>query len=142
MKELSEEYETVWGRLVAPPKITDHRIFLYVQKAPEEGQEAGLVLVCVAENTQRDEILKNLALAVVESDKPVYVLGSKVEGHWNEYMDGVDFEIAAVGYFNPAAQKYQTVITTFGTRLTDVVRSVSWSEFLQMMSKKAVDTAM
>ena len=142
MRELSENYTTVRGRLVTPPSIQAHRIFLYIQTDPEEGQEQGAILVCVAENKEKDSILQQLAVNVVEADKPLFLLGMPVDGSWNEYAEGIDFEVYAVGYFNPKAKKYQTVITTYGDRVQDVVSSLGWGNLIKAIGKKALDTAL
>lgn len=142
LKELSEEYTTVRGKVVAPPTPEAHRLFLYIQMEPQEGETEGRVLTCVAENQEKEGILKLLAERVVEADKPLFLIGNPIQGPWHEYAEGVDFEVFAVGYYNPKAQKYQTVITTYGDRVSDMVRSVSWGDFLKMVGKKAVDTAL
>ena len=142
LRELSEEFSTVWGRVVAPPSVQGSRLFLYVQVAADENSKNGPILVCVAENEEKTEILQRLADSVAESDKPLYLFGQKIQGQWKEYTDGLDFEIYAVGYYNPKAQKYQTVITTYGTGLSDMLRSFGWGNFLKAVGKKALDTAM
>ena len=142
MRDLSENYATVRGRMVAPPSIQPHRLFLYIQIDPLEGQTAGNILVCVAENKEKDQILQQLSTNIVEADKPLFLLGSPVKGAWNEYAEGIDFEVYAVGYYNPKAQKYQTVITTYGDRVQDVVSSIGWGNLLKAIGRKALDTAL
>lgn len=145
LKELSQEFPTVWGRLAAPPTLEGSRLFLYIKLAPKEGKTEATILICVAENDEKEGILQRLSERVVESgeaDKPLALIGKPIQGQWNEYAEGIDFEIYAVGYFNPKGQKYQTVITTYGTRLQDLISSVSWGDFVQMLGKKAVDAAL
>lgn len=140
MREMSEEYRTVWGRLASPPELQSRRLFLYVRTTLADGQE--VILVCVAENREKEGILAALADKVViasEAGKPLALIGTPIEGAWREYAKGVDFELYAVGYYNPRGEKYQTVITVYGTRLRDFVRSASWSDFLKMVGGKAVD---
>jgi len=145
LKKLSEDYPTVWGRLAAPPTVESHRLFLYIKVAPKEGQGEGTILVCIAENKEREEILQRLSERAVESgeaNKPLALIGKPVQGPWQEYAEGIDFEIFAVGYYNPKAQKYQTVITTYGDSLRDLINSMSWSHFIQSLGKKAIDAAL
>ena len=103
LRELSQNFSKTWGRVVAPPSLQGSRLFLYVQISSDVGEKDGPIIVCVAENKDKDEILKRLADAVVESDKPLYLFGQQIKGQWKEYMEGLDFEIYAVGYYNPKA---------------------------------------
>lgn len=145
LKGLGKKFPTLWGRLAAPPTLENHRLFLYVKVTHQEGYGEDEIIICVAENEEKAEILKRLAARVVESSeagKPLALIGNPVRGSWQEYAEGIDFEIYAVGYFNPKGQKYQTVITAYGTRLKDLMGSISWGEFIKLLGKKAVNTAL
>lgn len=145
VKKLGESYQTVFGRLAAPPVLANNRLFLYIKLTPKDGQEEGTILICVAENEDKEQILKVLADSVMkagEYDKPLAIIGEHVRGPWQEYAEGIDFEVYAVGYWNPAGEKYQTVMTTYGTKAMDLLSSISWRSFLQTLGKKAVDVAL
>lgn len=142
---MGENYPTVFGRLAAPPVMEHNRLFLYLKLTPKEGQTEGTILICVAENKEREEILKVLADSVVkasEYDKPLAIIGQPIHGAWQEYAEGIDFQIYAVGYWNPAGQKYQTVITTYGTQAMDLLASMGWRNFIQSIGRKALDVAL
>ena len=58
---------------------------------------------------------------------------------WNEYVTGVDMEVFAIGYFSIPAQKYQIIITNYGSRTGDAFRGVSWGKFVKKVFKEGVD---
>jgi len=139
---LAEEYETLRGALVAPPVLENgsERLVLYVQeeKPIEDKQE---VLICVAVNEENKRLLKELADKLTAVDAPIFLYGKPVEGNWHEYIEGIDFEVSALGYYSKDADKYVTIITTFGDGAMDVIRSAGWRRFLIEVSKKAVKAA-
>lgn len=64
VKDLSEDYQTIQGRLAAPPVLEkgDKRLFLYISREQPIDEEKE-VLVCVAFNDEQERILRDLAEA-------------------------------------------------------------------------------
>ncbi|MCI0560177.1 MAG: hypothetical protein MN733_16940 [Nitrososphaera sp.] len=139
---LAEEYKTLRGTLVAPPVLENgsERLVLYVreEKPTEDKQE---VLICVAVNKENKRLLKEMVDKLAAVDAPIFLYGKPIEGNWYEYIEGIDFEVVAVGYYSKDADKYVTVITIYGDGAMDVIRSAGWRRFLIEVSKKAVKAA-
>lgn len=140
--ELAENFKTLRGTLVAPPVLENgsERLVLYIQedKPTEDKQE---VLICMAVNKDNKRLLKGLADKLTAVDAPVFLYGKPVDGNWQEYIEGIDFEVSAIGYYANDADKYVTVITTYGDGAMDVIRSAGWKKFLMEVSKRAVKAA-
>lgn len=143
VKALTEEYQTIQGTLVAPPVLEDggRRLFIYIQREkPTNGTKE--VLVCVTVNKDNKDVLKRLSKNVVSgTEQPIFIYARPVNGKWNEFMEGVDYEMIAVGYYNKDAGRYMTAITTYGDSLTDALKNVGWQQFLIDVGKMAIKGA-
>jgi hypothetical protein len=140
LKDVAEDYETIKGFLVVAPVLEngDERLFFYVKQ-----EESGSVTVCVAENDRNEDLLRRLAKkAVLEEEQPLFIYGTKVEGKYREYLEGVDYRIFAVSYYNPRSKRYMTVITDYGNRTRDVLRSIGWRNFLKEIAKRGAKAAL
>lgn len=137
-KELGEEYESIKGLIAAPPVLenSDERLILYLKDENED------VMVAIATNHENDNLLQNLAKRLVSVNETVFLFGQPVNGRYEEYLEGVDFEILALSYLDENSDSYMTVITTYGDRVGDLIRSMGWTQFLKNVGKKAVEAAL
>lgn len=140
VKSLSKDYEVVTGTLVAPPQAAagGERLFLYL-RIVEKVEDKETVLVAVLENTEKKRILETLAQKLNDSpSEAVYLYGWRNNGPWNEYVTGIDFVVVAAGVYIPQSKAYQIVLTDFGERGSDALRSASWGGFMRLLGKAAL----
>ena len=134
--DLAKEYAFIKGVLAAPPILErgNERLILYLL-VTEPIEEKEDIVTAIAQNEEKEEILVELEQKLRETDEPVFLYGSEVHGRWEEFIQGVDFVIYAVGYYDPKAKKYRIVITEYGVGLLE---NVSWGEFLKAALKAGV----
>lgn len=140
VKSLSKDYEVISGTLVAPPLPADggDRLFLYL-KIQEKVEDKEQILAAVLENTEKKRILESLAVKLNDSpSEAVYLYGWRNNGPWNEYVTGIDFVVVAAGVYIPQSKQYQIVLTDFGERGSDALRSASWGGFMRLLGKAAM----
>lgn len=138
VEQLAKDYTHLKGRLAAPPVLDrgNERLWLYLQveKPVEEKVE---IIVAVAENEEKEEILIELEKKLRDTDEPIFIYGTEVKGRWQEYITGIDYDVYAIGYYMPEAKKYAIVITDYGNALAD---NISWGDFLKAALKAGVKT--
>ncbi len=135
-EQLAKNYTHIKGVLAAPPVLErgNERLILYllVENEIEEKEE---IYIAIAENEEKEEILIEVELKLRNTNEAVFLYGEKVNGRWQEFISGVDFDVYAVGYYVPAAKKYQIVITRYGNNLMD---TLSWGDFLKAAGKAVI----
>ena len=136
-----DDFVTINGVLSSQPELDRDKLILYVLPTID-GAFKGEVVVCVAFNDENKNLLKKLNDKLVGNEKELVIFGSNIEGSWQEYMDGIDVNVYAISFYNLNAQKYQTIITGYGGRFRDVVKSMSWNQFLIEVGKKAAKAAL
>ena len=140
VKSLSKDYEVLTGTLVAPPQPANggDRLFLYL-RIVEKVEDKETILVAILENTEKKKILEGLAGKLNDSpNEAVYLYGWRNNGPWNEYITGIDFVVVAAGVYIPQTKMYQIVLTDFGERGSDALRSASWGGFMRLLGKAAM----
>jgi len=130
----SSGYEMIQGIMITPPLLDKHseRITFYLR------DYSGKTIVAIAENKDNFKLLKNLAHNIGFNQKPVYLFALQAGSEWREYVDSVDYEVYGVGYYDSYADRYVTVITTYGSKFTDVLRSTDWKSFITNVGKQAI----
>ena len=130
-------YEVIQGTLIEVPILdrSSRRLTFYLD-APE-GK-----MIAIAENKENWDLLKSLANSIGYNKATIYLFCKPADSTWNEYVDSVDFEVFGVGYYDFYAERYVTVITTYGTSFTDVLRSQDWKHFATSLLKKGVGAAL
>lgn len=141
VKEWANSYEILRGKLAAEPSLEhgNERLFIYLEVESEVEGEESEILVCLAYNEERDKILietkDNLLKAINE---PVFLYATKQVGAFEEIIDGVDYYVAAVGYYMPSAQKYRIIQVGYGQSLRHAIMDLKWSDFVKLIGKAAV----
>src|SRR3990167_3390838 len=137
LKDYTENYETIKGTVVAAPVIEDggDRLIVYL-KTDKLVEEKNEIIAAVAENGEKEKVLKLIADKILHSPNEIlFIYGSRVQGPWREYIDGIDFEIVAIGVYNPYANAYDVILANYGTRAMDALRSVSWTGFIKTLGQ-------
>lgn len=134
--QLTKSYTHIKGVLAAPPVLErgNERLILYLL-VENKIEEKETIYIAIAENEEKEEILIEVELKLRNTNEAVFLYGEKVTGRWQEFISGVDFDIYAVGYYVPAAKKYQIVITRYGNNLMD---TISWGNFLKAAGKAVI----
>jgi hypothetical protein len=141
VKKLADDYEILRGKLAAEPSLEygNKRLFIYLSVASEVEGEKPEIFVCLAFNKERERILvetkENLLKAINE---PVFIYATRQDGAFEEIIDGVDYYVAAVGYYMPSAQKYRIIQVGYGMSLRHALRSLKWSDFVNLIGKTAL----
>jgi hypothetical protein len=144
VRSISEDYETLKGTLAAPPTIENggDRIVLYI-RTDKKLQDKFEIMVAVGENTEKEKVLSAIRDKLLASpNETVFLYGSKVDGPWQEYIDGIDFEFIAIGLYNPNSTAYEIILANYGTRTMDALRSVSWTGFIKTLGQAAIKKAL
>ncbi len=105
------------GLLAGPPELDDDkRLFIYLRVDEK-------IITAVAVNEKRKEILRylNQRILTAPSDKPIFIYGTKVKGRWEEFTEGVDYEITAIGVYASSKQGYFIILTGFGNNWKDYI---------------------
>jgi hypothetical protein len=134
----SDDYTVVQGKLRAIP-IADgdnKRLTFYIDASD------GQTYIAIAENKENFDILRTLVNQIGHNEATVYLFCQEADKEWHEYVDSVDYEVFGVGYYDFYAQRYVTVITTYGSRFTDVLRSADWGTFTSSLLKKGIGAAL
>lgn len=120
--------------MVEPQLESDgDRLFIYLNT--DKG-----ILVCLAQNKERDDILKEVQHLLVQSmGHTTHVYAQRVDGPIEEIIRGVDYEVYAVGIFIPAANKHRVVVTGYGDSFMGAMSNVKWMDFIQKILGKGVD---
>src|SRR3990172_1053150 len=143
LKDYTEDYETVKGIIVAPP-VTENggdRLIIYL-KTDKLVEEKNEIIAAAAENGEKEKVLKLISDKILAApNETLFLYGSKVNGPWREYIDGIDFEVVAIGVYNPHANAYDVILANYGTRAMDALRSVSWTGFIKTLGQAAVKKA-
>jgi len=140
LKDYTEEYETIKGTIAAPPVIEDggDRLIIYLQTGNIVAEKSEIV-VAVAENEEEKKVLKLISDKILGAPNEVmFLYGAKVEGPWQEYIEGIDFQIIAIGVYNPNANSYDVILASYGTRTMDALRNVGWGGFIKILSQAAL----
>jgi len=130
-------YEVIQGTLIGAPILdrSTRRLTFYVDTA--DGK-----MIAIAENKENYEILKSLSNQIGHNKATMYLFCKEADSEWNEYVDSVDYEVYGVGYYDYYAERYVTVITTYGNSFTDVLRSQDWASFTTGLLKKGIGAAL
>lgn len=144
--DLNRNYSVVRGTLTVSPVLENggKRLIIYLSPGTTGPQEFPVnnTVVAVATNDENKRVLESLLVKLEGSTSQVFIFGNRIDGRWQEYLDGVDFEVLAVSYFDVSAGRYMVVATTYGDSLVDMVKSTNWRDFMLMVGKKAVSAAM
>lgn len=98
-------------------------------------------MVCLARNREREDILEQLQVLLMQSrEHTVHVYAQEVTAPIDEIISGVDFEVFAVGVYVADAKKNRVIVTGYGDSLLEAMRSVKWTDFVQRIFGKGVDT--
>jgi len=130
----SSNYTTVQGQLLTSPIIEPKtkRVIFYL--TDDEGQ----VQIAIAENHENFQLLRSLANNMGNNKATIYLFCIEADNNWREYVDSVDYVVYGIGYYDYFANRYITVITTYGDNFTDVLRSTDWKTFILDVGKKAL----
>lgn len=137
LTDLMDDYTVVEGKLLAVPILdlkADTLTFYIID-------HDGVPWVGVAENKENEKLLTSLQ-SIINMQEDVALFCIKAPSSWKEYIDTVDYVVYAVGYYDPGAQKYVTVLTTYGNTLSDVLKSADWGAFTTSVAKKAISSAL
>ena len=138
LARISKQYETLEGRLAAPPQLEakGKRLFLYLHQPSE-------LVVCIVRNRENREILAELrALIERGGEAPLSLYASQVNGPIEEILGGVDYEVHAVAVYIPEAKRYRVILSGYGDSLIGAMSSLSWKEFLQRVVGQGVEKAL
>lgn len=129
-------YEIIQGTLISVPIVdrSTKRLTFYMDTA--DGK-----IIAIAENRENFDVLKTLSNQIGNNKATMYLFCKEAGGEWHEYVDSVDFEVFGVGYYDFNAERYVTVITTYGDSFTDVLRSQDWAAFTTGLIKKGIGAA-
>lgn len=133
----SQGYIVIEGKLLSVP-ITDReskRLTFYLKTTE------GSSIIAIAENTENFSLLRSLANAVGNNKETIFFFCQPADSEWREYVDSVDYEVFGVGYFDNYAERYVTIITTYGSSFGDVMRSQDWAAFTTGLIKKGLNAA-
>jgi len=130
-------YEVIQGNLITVPIVDKEtkRLTFYLS-TPEANY------IAIAENQENFDLLKSLSNQIGYNKATMYLFCKPADPEWHEYVDSVDYEVFGVGYYDFYAQRYVTVITTYGTSFTDVLRSTDWKSFTSGLLKKGIGAAL
>lgn len=134
----SDDYTVIQGKLRAIPiaDAENKRLTFYIDS--NDGQ----TYIAIAENRENFDILKTLVNQIGDNEATIYLFCQEADKEWHEYVDSVDYEVFGVGYYDFYAARYVTVITTYGDRFTDVLRSADWGAFTSSLLKKGIGAAL
>jgi hypothetical protein len=136
MQEYTEEFETVKGHVLNPSLESTSRLMFYLQQESEI-EDTDIILVCIAENGENKRLLERLHRQLVNTEEPILILGERIEGTYKEYLEGVDFRVSVVAYYDPTARRYIPIITAYGDSIGDLLKRLEWKRFLYEMGKGA-----
>lgn len=137
---LSSRYEILRGKLASEPSLeaNNERLFIYVE-VKSDVEEKREILTLLAHNEEKKEILADLKVRLLASfDEPLFIYGSKID-NFKEIISGVDYEVHAVGVYIRESHKYRIVQTSYGTNLSDAIRSVRWTDFMRRVFAAGID---
>lgn len=141
--DVASEYEILRGKLATEPVIESdgERLFIYLEV--EVSDKSKNILVCLAWNGSSKRILTEVRELLLRAiNEPVFIYASKSNGAFKEIVKGIDYEVYAVGVYNPEAKKYRVILTGYGESLRTALSNVSWSQFLTRVLKKGLDSAL
>jgi len=133
----SQGYTVIEGKLLSVP-ITDRsskRLSFYLKTATGER------IIAIAENTENFSLLRSLSNAVGHNKETIFLFCKPADSEWREYVDSVDYEVFGVGYYDNYAERYVTIITTYGSSFGDVMKSQDWASFVTGLMKKGISAA-
>jgi hypothetical protein len=136
-KKLGEDYTTKYGTLVGPPHTDDggKRLFL-VLKVEENVEEKVYIIKCAVRNDKEERILQGVKARLATND-PVYIFGRPLDEQWEEFPESIDFEMVAIGIFDPHKEDWEIIMLTYGTSTMDAIRSAGWGTFIMGVGKAA-----
>lgn len=139
---LGKDYITIRGTLASAPMLDDtkERLYIYLRvKKPESDED--YILEAVAYNPEDKDVLRRIEKKLIEVDAPVVLHVTEIKEQWQEFVEGADWLITAVGVYNPRSESREIIHATYGNSLRDAMRDVSWTGFLKEALKKGVKAA-
>ena len=101
-ENIRDEYEPVTGILVPPVFVDEsNRLFLFVRTQDR-------VVSAVLYNRRESHIVRRVAMELkgASEARPVVLYGRRIEGHFQEFIEGIDYDVVAIGFFSEAAERY------------------------------------
>jgi hypothetical protein len=130
------EYIVIQGKMALASEREGSRLIIYLDTGDK-------VLTCIVDNDRNKGLLKSVSEKINENPElDIIIFGKKIEEEWFEFLEGVDVEIVAISYYPYVGGQRQIVLLSYGTRFADVMRSVSWKDFILRVGSKAAKAAL
>jgi hypothetical protein len=134
---LARDYDVIQGDIAVEPLLDDtkKRLFIYLKVTKPESNES-YIIEGVAFNPERKELLERVQKKIIASNSPIFLYATKIKGQWQEFIKGADYEIYAIGLYNPNSQRREIILMAYGLSMRDAMNNVKWGDFLKAVGKK------
>lgn len=138
--KLARDYTVIQGRVAVEPLLDDtkKRLFIYLRVEKPETDES-YIIEAVAFNPEEKALLTRVQKKIIASDAVVFLYATKINGQWQEFIKGADYEIYAIGLYNTRSERREIIHMAYGLSLRDAMSNIKWTDFIKAVGKKGIN---